>query len=135
MTTPPRTESAAEPPPPFAPKPAPALEQELYRFRPPESLTTVDERGNRKWVYPAAIAGRFMRWRRVLGHFVMAVLFVLPWVRIGGMPAILIQIPERRFVLFGHIFWPQDALYLAFLLVGAALALFFFTALAGRAPG
>jgi cytochrome c oxidase accessory protein FixG len=115
-----------------APSPPPPLEQELYRFHPPEALTTVDERGQRKWVYPTPIAGRFMRWRRVLGYFVMAVLFAMPWVRIGGMPAILIQIPERRFVLFGHIFWPQDAVYLVFLLIGAALTLFFFTALAGR---
>jgi cytochrome c oxidase accessory protein FixG len=121
-----------QPPGPGAAPPPPSLEQELYRFHPPEALTTVDERGNRKWVYPAPIAGRFMRWRRVLGYFVMAVLFVMPWVRIGGMPAILLQIPERRFVLFGQIFWPQDAVYLVFLLLGAALTLFFFTALAGR---
>jgi cytochrome c oxidase accessory protein FixG len=109
-----------------------ALEQELYRHRPPEALTTIDARGYRKWVYPAAISGLFMRWRRVLGLFVIAVFFVMPWIEIGGMQSILLQIPQRRFILFGHVFWPQDVFYLVFLLLGLALALFFFTALAGR---
>lgn len=113
-------------------KPRGELEAELYRFRPPEALTTVDEHGHRIWVYPAAIKGVFMRWRRILGYFVIAVFFVMPWVQVGGLQAILLQIPERRFVLFGHIFWPQDAFYLVFLLIGLALALFFFTAVAGR---
>lgn len=99
---------------------------------PPDALTTIDERGYRKWVYPAAIRGVFMRWRKVLGYFVIAVFFVMPWVRIGGMQSILLHIPQRRFILFGHIFWPQDSFYLVFLLLGLALSLFFFTAVAGR---
>jgi len=123
---------AAGPATPTPPVANTALERELYQHRAPDTLTTVDEYGNRKWVYPAAAQGIFMRWRRWLGYFVMAVYFVAPWIDIGGMPAILIQIPERRFVLFGHIFWPQDVFYLVFLLIGLALALFFFTALAGR---
>jgi cytochrome c oxidase accessory protein FixG len=109
-----------------------ALERELSQHRPPERLTTLDERGNRLWVYPAPIRGVFMRWRKVLGYFVIAVYFVMPWVRINGMQSILIHIPERRFILFGHVFWPQDVFYLVFLLLGMALALFFFTAVAGR---
>ena len=122
-------------PRPDPPRPAPAgsaLERELYQHRPPDRLTTLDERGHRKWVYPAAIRGVFMRWRKVLGYFVIAVYFVMPWISIGGMQSILLEIPERRFILFGHVFWPQDAFYLVFLLLGMALALFFFTAVAGR---
>lgn len=138
MRTPPQDappgDDATGAPPPGDGPPAPgsALERELYRHRPPEALTTIDERGYRKWVYPAAISGVFMRWRRWLGYFVIAVFFVMPWIEIGGMQAILLQIPERRFVLFGHVFWPQDAFYLVYLLLGLALALFFFTAVAGR---
>jgi cytochrome c oxidase accessory protein FixG len=118
--------------PPAAPAPGADLERELYRHRPPDALTTIDARGYRKWVYPAPIQGVFMRWRKLLGYFVIAVFFAMPWIKIGGMQSILLHIPERRFVLFGHIFWPQDAFYLVFLLLGMALALFFFTAVAGR---
>ncbi|MBI3992830.1 MAG: cytochrome c oxidase accessory protein CcoG [Candidatus Lambdaproteobacteria bacterium] len=99
---------------------------------PPAALTTIDATGRRKWVYPAAIHGQFMRWRKGIGYFVIAVFFVMPWIKIGGMQSILIEIPQRRFTIFGHLFWPQDVFYLVFLLVGLAMALFFFTALAGR---
>ncbi|HKJ00356.1 MAG TPA: cytochrome c oxidase accessory protein CcoG [bacterium] len=113
-------------------QPGSGPEHEAPQHHPPERLTTLDERGNRLWVYPAAITGVFMHWRKLLGYFVIAVFFVMPWVRIGGMQSILLQIPERRFILFGHIFWPQDVFYLVYLLLGMALALFFFTAVAGR---
>ena len=127
--------SHQEPPRATPPQPAPAgsaLERELYQHRPPDRLTTLDEHGRRMWVYPAAIRGVFMRWRKVLGYFVIAVYFVMPWIKIRGMQSILIEIPERRFILFGQVFWPQDVFYLVFLLLGMALALFFFTAVAGR---
>ena len=99
---------------------------------PPEALTTIDEKGRRKWVYPASVSGPFRKWRRGLGYFVILIYFVMPWIKIGGMQSILLQIPERRFVLFGQIFWPQELLYLVFLLLGLTAALFFFTALVGR---
>ena len=44
----------------------------------------------------------------------------------------LFDLAERRFYLFGLVFWPQDFIYLAVLLVICALSLFFFTAVAGR---
>jgi cytochrome c oxidase accessory protein FixG len=131
--TPPASPSGA---PAVSPPPAPAASRELlaelYRFKAPEALTTLDAQGNRKWVYPAAISGVFMRARGIVAYVLIAILFALPWIRIGGMPAILLQIEERRFILFGHVFWPQDMFYLALLLLGFALCLFFFTALAGR---
>ena len=99
---------------------------------PPEGLGTLDEHGSRLWVYPAAVQGVFMRWRKAVGYFVIAVFFVMPWININGMQSIWLQIPERRFVLFGTIFWAQDVFYMVFVLLGLAMALFFFTALAGR---
>ena len=44
----------------------------------------------------------------------------------------LFDLPARKFYVFGLVFWPQDFLFLALLLIMAAMALFFFTALAGR---
>ena len=44
----------------------------------------------------------------------------------------LFDLGARKFYLFGVVLWPQDFVYLAVLLVIAALSLFFFTALAGR---
>lgn len=128
-TPPSRAEPTSPPPPGTA---GAGREGDPYNFRPPEALTTLDERGRRKWLYPAEIQGLFMRWRRIAGYLLIVFYFGLPWVHVDGLPAVLLQIPQRRFVLLGHVFWPQDAFYLVFLLVGLALALFFFTALAGR---
>jgi len=106
--------------------------RELYAFHPPERPATLDERGHRNWVYAAAVSGLFSRSRQIAAFVLMAILFALPWVKVRGLPAILLQIPERKFVVFGHVFWPQDSFYLVPLLIGLALCLFFFTALVGR---
>jgi cytochrome c oxidase accessory protein FixG len=42
------------------------------------------------------------------------------------------DLPRRKFYLFGLTFWPQDFIFLSWLLIISALGLFFFTALAGR---
>ena len=55
-----------------------------------------------------------------------------PWLRWDGRQAVLFDLPARKFHVFSLTFWPQDFLFLALLLIIAALSLFFFTALAGR---
>ena len=54
------------------------------------------------------------------------------WLQWNGRQAVLFDLPARKFHIFGLILWPQDFIYLALLLIIAALSLFFFTALAGR---
>ena len=58
--------------------------------------------------------------------------YVLPWLTWGGRQAVLFDLPARKFHIFALTLWPQDFYFLTWLLVIAALALFFFTALAGR---
>ncbi|MDR2872076.1 MAG: 4Fe-4S binding protein [Xanthomonadaceae bacterium] len=58
--------------------------------------------------------------------------YIFPWLRWDGRQAVLFDLPARKFYVFGLTFWPQDFLFLAMLLIIAAIALFFFTALAGR---
>ena len=58
-------------------------------------------------------------------------IYRLPWLNWGGRQAVLFDLPARKFFIFGLSFWPQDFIFLALLLIIAALALFFFTAMAG----
>ena len=58
--------------------------------------------------------------------------YVFPWLGWDGHQAVLFDLPARKFHIFGLTFWPQDFFYMTWLLVMAGLALFFFTALAGR---
>ena len=62
----------------------------------------------------------------------LGMFYVFPWLRWDGRQAVLFDLPARKFYVFGLNFWPQDFVFLAMLLVIAGLALFFFTALAGR---
>jgi cytochrome c oxidase accessory protein FixG len=56
----------------------------------------------------------------------------LPWFEWGTRQAVLFDLASRRFYIFGLVLYPQDFIYLTGLLVISALALFLFTAVAGR---
>jgi cytochrome c oxidase accessory protein FixG len=62
----------------------------------------------------------------------LGIYYVLPWIRWEGRQAVLFDLPARKFHIFALTLWPQDFYFLTWLLVIAALSLFFFTALAGR---
>lgn len=86
----------------------------------------------RKKIYPRALTGWFARWRWVLVWFTQILFYGLPWINWNDRQAVLFDLGARKFHIFGLIFWPQDFIYLAVLLVISALSLFLFTALAGR---
>lgn len=83
-------------------------------------------------VYPRDVSGRLDRLRIAAVVWLLGMFYVFPWLRWDGRQAVLFDLPARKFHVFGLTFWPQDFLFLALLLIIAALALFFFTALAGR---
>jgi len=83
-------------------------------------------------VYPREVSGRFNRLRVAAVIWLLGMFYVVPWLRWDGRQAVLFDLPARQFHVFGLLFLPQDFLFLAMLLMIAALALFFFTALGGR---
>lgn len=83
-------------------------------------------------IYPRAVQGRFDRWRRLMVGVTQLVFLGLPWLTWNGRPALLFDLEARRFYVFQWVLWPQDLIYLVGLLVASALALFLFTAVAGR---
>ena len=83
-------------------------------------------------VYPREVSGRFARLRILSFIVLLGIYYCLPLLRWDGRQAVLFDLPERKFYLFGLTLWPQDFIYLAALLILAGLALFFFTALFGR---
>jgi cytochrome c oxidase accessory protein FixG len=83
-------------------------------------------------IYPRAVTGVFARWRWGMVALTQAVFYGLPWLQWNGRQAVLFDLETPRFYVFGLVLHPQDMIYLAALLVVSALALFFFTAVAGR---
>lgn len=65
-----------------------------------------------------------------IGLFI--IFLVLPFIRIGGEPLILLDIPARKFHVFGLTIWPQELYFLHMILLMLGIMLFFFTALFGR---
>ncbi|MEX2523569.1 MAG: cytochrome c oxidase accessory protein CcoG [Gammaproteobacteria bacterium] len=86
----------------------------------------------REKIYPREVHGLFAGLRVTAVIALLGIFYGLPWVTWDGRQAVLLDLPARKFYIFGLTFWPQDFLLLAFLLIIAGLSLFFFTALAGR---
>jgi len=83
-------------------------------------------------IYPRSVEGIFAYWRWILVVLTQLVFYGLPWVEWGTRQAVLFDLASRRFYIFGLVLYPQDFIYLTGLLVISALALFLFTAVAGR---
>jgi polyferredoxin len=83
-------------------------------------------------VYPREVKGRFTTLRTTAVWVLLGLFYGLPWLRWDDRQAILFDLPARKFHLLGLTLWPQDFIFLAWLLVIAALSLFFFTAVGGR---
>jgi len=86
----------------------------------------------REKIHPREVDGTFQRLRVLAVWLLLGIYYGLPWLRWDERQAILFDLPARQFHIFGLTFWPQDFVFLAMLLIIAALTLFFFTALAGR---
>ncbi len=97
-----------------------------------DSLTTVDQEGKRVWVFAKKPKGRLTNLRFWLGVFQLVVLFGLPWIRVNGQPIILLNVVERKFILFGLTFWPQDLYLVVIAFIAGVVFIALFTVVFGR---
>ncbi|HMT80886.1 MAG TPA: cytochrome c oxidase accessory protein CcoG [Azonexus sp.] len=98
----------------------------------PDGTAKVSFYEKRKKIYAKGVRGYFDNWRIALVIFTQVLFYVSPWLTWNGRQAILLHLVERKFYIFGMVFWPQDVIYLAALLIVSAYALFLVTAVAGR---
>lgn len=97
-----------------------------------DTIATVDKEGKRVWIFPKKPSGKLYNLRSYLSWFYIIALFGVPFIKVNGEPLFLINIIERKFVLFGMIFWPQD-----FFIFGLGMLIFIvfialFTVIFGR---
>ena len=83
-------------------------------------------------IYPRNVSGYFKQWRWSMIWITQIVFYAVPWMTWNGRQSVLFDISAHQFYLFGLVLFPQDLIYLALLLIISALALFLFTAVAGR---
>jgi len=104
--------------------------QDTTSFR--DKVATVDKSGKRIWIFPQKPDGKYYSKRTVLSILYLIIFFTLPFIKYHDHPIFMINILERRFILFGQIFWPQD-----FFIFGIGMILFIvfialFTVVFGR---
>ena len=97
-----------------------------------DRVSTIDQQGRRVWIYPKKPHGPLTRRREIISFILIVFFCSAPFIKINTQPLLLFNIIERKFVLFGLVFWPQD-IYL-FVLATIILIVFIvlFTAVFGR---
>lgn len=103
---------------------------ETEEFR--DHISTVDERGKRKWIYATKPSGKFYNIRKILSYLYFIVFFGLPFIQVNGRPFLMFNIPQTKFILFGKVFWPQDFFIFGLIMVTFVFFIVLFTAAFGR---
>jgi cytochrome c oxidase accessory protein FixG len=110
--------------------PAPA---HLFEVAPDEDLLySLSADGTRKFIHPIVHTGRYWKIRRALAYVLVVVYFVLPLIPVGGFPAVLIDIANRRSHLLGKTFYPTDTILLVAFGFGVIVLVFFVASSFGR---
>lgn len=97
-----------------------------------DSIGTINEEGKRNFLHPKKPSGSLTKKRSLVAMGLLVLLFAIPWIRIDGQPLLLLNVIERKFVLFGNIFWPQDFYLLAISMIIGVLFVVLFTVVFGR---
>ncbi len=97
-----------------------------------DRLYTIDEMGNRLWVYAKKPKGKLTTARNIVGILLLLFFFTAPFLKINGQHLLLLDFINRSFIIFGVHFWPQD-FHLFFIgMIALFVFIILFTATYGR---
>lgn len=97
-----------------------------------DQIGTIDESGKRKFIYPRKTNGKFTNYRRIASYILLAILVITPFIQINGRPFMMFNVLERKFILFGQIFWPEDFFLAVLAMLIGVLFIAVFTVAFGR---
>jgi len=98
----------------------------------PSTEQVIARSGPARAVRPRPVSGRFQRLRLLARSCLLGLFFAVVWVTWDGRQAVLFDLPERQFHVFGLTFWPTDFHLLGLILIIAAFGLFTVTNWLGR---
>lgn len=107
---------------------AKALDGEHYR----DSLSNVNKDGKRLWIFAKKPKGNLTQYRTYFAWFLYIIFFATPFIKFHGRPLLLFNVLERKFIIFGMPFWPQDLNLFALLMLTFIFFIIVFTVLFGR---
>ncbi|SEB95529.1 cytochrome c oxidase accessory protein FixG [Pseudomonas saponiphila] len=102
---------------------------ETFEASPPKQMKS---KTTDKHVYTRSFTGLFRTLRMTGAGFLFLLFFGTVWLNWGGRQAVLWDLAESKFHIFGATFWPQDFILLSALLIICAFGLFAITVFAGR---
>lgn len=97
-----------------------------------DRIATIDSQGRRKWVYAKKPKGSFFNKRRLLAIILLTFFYIAPFIKYKGDPILLFNILERKFIIFGVIFWPQDFYLILLAFITLLVFIVLFTVIFGR---
>lgn len=97
-----------------------------------DSIGTIDKEGKRAWVYPKKPKGRLYDKRKIVSYFLLLFLLSAPFIKINGNQFLLFDVLDRKFSIFGVLFWPQDFHIFVILFISGIIGLALFTVAFGR---
>lgn len=106
------------------------MKQEEISFR--DRPINMDEKGRRKWIYAKNPKGKWFRNRSLFTMLWLAFFILAPIIKIGGESFMLLDIVNRKFIIFGAIFWAQDTFIMALLMLSFVFFILLFTVTFGR---
>jgi cytochrome c oxidase accessory protein FixG len=97
-----------------------------------DSIGTIDQEGRRKWIFSQKPKGPFYDKRKLVSYAYLLLFFTIPFIKFQGEPLLQLNILERKFIIFGLIFWPQDLFLAALALLTFMVFIVLFTVVFGR---
>ncbi|MBL7966879.1 MAG: cytochrome c oxidase accessory protein CcoG [Prolixibacteraceae bacterium] len=104
------------------------FQETTFRDRP----STFGKDGKRVWLFPKLPKGKLYSIRRAIAWFLLAFFYIAPFIKIKGEQLIFLNFPERRFILFGNTFYPQDFHLLVLAIIALVVFIVLFTVIYGR---
>lgn len=95
-------------------------------------ISTTDNEGGRSWVYLNKPSGSLHKKRLLVSTILLLIFFISPFAKVNNEPFFLLNFFERKFILFGQIFWPQDFHLFVIAMITAIIAIILFTVIYGR---
>jgi len=97
-----------------------------------DRLATTDETGNRVYIHPEDIKGKWRSLRTKFYWLLIGFYLILPWIYIDGKQLILLDIPKREFHLFGNIYYGHDGPLAIFIILGFVFGIGLVSTIWGR---
>lgn len=98
----------------------------------PERLATTDKEGNRIYLYPEDVEGKWKDRRIIFYWFLILLYLILPWVYINDKPSLMLNIFTMEFTFMGFTLHGVEPILFFLIVISLLFFIAFLTSLFGR---